>query len=532
MLFKKEYSDGGSTCKDFPKYVPYIVVGFFALGLLLRLSFALQLQLPGTVEDASFYYNLAKNLVEGKGLTLDYIVYYLSPPESIVHPGNVYWMPLAAFIMSIFFLAGGVSLFVAALPGIISGLAISVLTFFWCRKYSASSLIAWTSAILALFIPYLFIFSVLTETVIYFALFGFLCLYCSMEGNKRPAFFLPAAFFAGLAHMTRHDGFIYFVAVATLVFLSPHRRKIRLRVILLSAVVYFVTIAPLLVINFSTFGQLSPPGMHRVLFATSNADLYTYESVLTPETFFGQGCGAILNLKLKAAVYNIKILYDFLRGFLWAFVLFSIAERCLSSDRRKYWRYQFPPFLVLLLLFLFHSLVVSATGERGGFMRSAVSLLPFFVVFAVDAIVRHIPSKPCALMVILLATLPLLNRTHRATQAMIDDSIFYREKLEELSVVIQNRHKEARDKDVVIMTNIPGRVYFATGYHAIQTPLDKDLDIIYTVAQRYGANYLFIRPADLREPLYGIYYGTNPDVRFQYVTTLPDSGLKLFSIAP
>ncbi|MBM2826778.1 MAG: putative rane protein, partial [Dehalococcoidia bacterium] len=61
---------------------------------------------PGSM-DAYYYYHVASNLSQGRGLVEDFIWNYLSNPSGIPQPSNLYWMPLTSFIAAPFLWAFG-----------------------------------------------------------------------------------------------------------------------------------------------------------------------------------------------------------------------------------------------------------------------------------------------------------------------------------------------------------------------------------------------------------------------------------------
>ena len=95
-------------------------------GLLLRLGLALLATHPGLF-DPNHYYNLARNLVDGRGFVIDYIWQYHQSPADVTHPID-YWMPLAAVWPAISMRVLGGSLLAALLPNILFSTALAALT--------------------------------------------------------------------------------------------------------------------------------------------------------------------------------------------------------------------------------------------------------------------------------------------------------------------------------------------------------------------------------------------------------------------
>jgi hypothetical protein len=76
------------------RWLPWIIV---TLALGIRLLTAWLLRQPGYT-DAYYYAVGAQQLYEGHGFEEPFIWNYLDPPESVPHPGYLYWMPLTAVL--------------------------------------------------------------------------------------------------------------------------------------------------------------------------------------------------------------------------------------------------------------------------------------------------------------------------------------------------------------------------------------------------------------------------------------------------
>ena len=69
----------------------------FLISLIVRGLTATLQHHPQTMDEAYSYMN-AVTLSEGRGFVEDFIWNYLNPPETVTHPGNLYWMPLTNVI--------------------------------------------------------------------------------------------------------------------------------------------------------------------------------------------------------------------------------------------------------------------------------------------------------------------------------------------------------------------------------------------------------------------------------------------------
>ena len=245
-----------------------LLVAVLGLGLLLRLMLANIAQHPGRA-DYAFYYTVAGNIVEGKGLQIDYIWNYLDRPETITHSSNEYWMPLTSGIISLSLFAFGKSLFAALLPSILAGLALSILTYFVSKTYSDSRVVALCSSGLVFFVPSLFKYSLLTDSAIFYALLSTASLLCMIKGLTNPRLFLVSSELAGLAHLTRQDVLLLMPVLLCMILLSRQQHFRTKRVYaLLTLGLYVVLLSPLMVYNYRTFGAPLPAGSSKTMFLT------------------------------------------------------------------------------------------------------------------------------------------------------------------------------------------------------------------------------------------------------------------------
>lgn len=72
----------------------------FLVALLVRVWAASQITFPRP-EDVAYYFGVARNLLEGHGLTTDAIWTFQTPPLSFPRPAFEVWLPLPTFLMAI-----------------------------------------------------------------------------------------------------------------------------------------------------------------------------------------------------------------------------------------------------------------------------------------------------------------------------------------------------------------------------------------------------------------------------------------------
>ena len=114
------------------------------VGLGARLLLASMVQHPGHA-DPAFYYTLATNIAQGRGLVIDYIWHYLGDVDALTHAACDYWPPLTSVIMSVFLSLFGQSFFAAILPAALCGSLLALLAYAVARVYACSALFAATN---------------------------------------------------------------------------------------------------------------------------------------------------------------------------------------------------------------------------------------------------------------------------------------------------------------------------------------------------------------------------------------------------
>jgi 4-amino-4-deoxy-L-arabinose transferase-like glycosyltransferase len=486
------------------------------LALLTRLALARLTQHPGHADEA-FYYVVARNLADGRGLVIDYVWHYLAPPPTVTHPSYDYWLPLPSAFISIPIRLFGPSLFLAQLPGIAAGLTLAGVAYFVGRAVSRSTLTAFGAAVFALFEPNLLAASVGTSSVIYFALFGSLALALMAAGREKPRLFVLAAFSAGLASLARQDGFLLAPVLVFAILSSPGGRKTRIAWAGGALALYALTLTPMLALNHAAFGSVLAPGREKLPFFREFEDLYAYSDKSTLSTYLAWGPRNIVLSKMGAGWVNLAGVGDFL-GWLWIVILADLALVFGRATHRELRASLAPALIYLTVLFGFHTGVTTYTAG-GGFINSAHALIPFALVALADAVRRHVRRPRLALLVIGLLTAYFATHAVTKTREYMAERNGLARPLAEVKALVE-RDGPAHLDGVVVMTRVPWELNYSTGYKAVQIPND-DLPTILEVARRYKANYLLL-PAP-RPALVGLYQNRDADARFRLVGEVPHS---------
>ncbi len=101
--------------------------GLFVLALAVRAvaAAAVPFAVP---EDTAYYWGVARNAVEGRGLVSDSLWSYLLPPLTLPRPAFEIWLPLPSFLSAPLMALAGTSFRVAQVPGALVSALVPVLT--------------------------------------------------------------------------------------------------------------------------------------------------------------------------------------------------------------------------------------------------------------------------------------------------------------------------------------------------------------------------------------------------------------------
>jgi hypothetical protein len=502
----------------------YYAAAIFVFSFLIRILLALKATHPGH-GDYAFYFTLANNLVTGRGFVIDYIWQFLTPPTTLTHNAVEFWMPFSSVIMAGSMVLFGKSLFAALLPGIISSLILPVLVFYWSRHFSSSRFVHIGSAILTLFLPTLGLFSLLTDSTVYYVLFVTAVFWAITKASQKPAYYLIAAAFLGLAHLTRQDSVLILPILILAIIVHPIRISHRIKFLVLSVLIYIAVFSPVLIANLKHYGVPLSPGPSKAMYVTCHDDLYSYNKELSLNSYLSWGVGNIAAICVKTTADNLKTIYDSVGGPVLVLALAGLIGLLYSGEWRNRWRLYLPPLLYAILLTFFYSCVVPFNAEGGAYYRSVLSICPFLIIIAVDLVDRQLTSRKLAITIVAIISLYSFGYSTFLSANMIRANNQFGLELNSLKKALDSNSSPGQE--TIIMTRNPWEVHYSTGYKTIQIP-NNDLEIIYEVASRYKANFLVLpgqRPA-----LDCFLDGSITNPRFEKITSIPNSGIKLFRI--
>jgi hypothetical protein len=498
------------------------------LGLILRFYLATFAQTPGH-GDPAFYYTLAKNIVDGRGQVIDYVVYFFEGLVPITHYSNDFWNPLTSFLLSLPMSLLGKSVFNALLASITISLIPALTANLAGKKFSGLESVAVFAGVLTFFAPYQLWISVTTDANIFFGAFGALALYLTIRGFDRPRYFLLAAIGSGLAHFTRNDGVLILIALEGSILFAPLPWKQKIYYGLGAAGIHLAVISPMLIKNFVMLHAFLPKGPSSSMFLTDYEDFHAYGKTLTLDTLRATwGIKGILDNRIHVAIDNLYTLNNFLDPVLTVLTLLGLADIFIIQRKTEKNRFLLPVLLFAGLEYLFYSFIASFSGP-GSLPKSLGILIPFIAVVIFDLFSRYLKIKP----IFFLASIVLIAYCgYRGYFLNYNYSTYYDKEYKSYTAIKDSILKDAQQRsenpgNIVIMARDVWDVYEGTGFKAVMVP-NNNLNIIYFVAQHYNAEYLIL-PAP-RPALNGIFTGQKPDPRFTLVASIPGTDYKVYRI--
>jgi 4-amino-4-deoxy-L-arabinose transferase-like glycosyltransferase len=281
-------------------------IALFALAALLRLVAVAPIHFAAN-EGSAYYVAVAANLAEGRGLVIDAIWSYTTPPLVLPRPAFELWQPMASFIAALPMSVLGPSLASAQLGGVLAGALIAPLAWRVARETAArlglerarTTSVAWGSGILAALLGPFLLATAMPDSTIPFLLFGTLaCVLMprALVGSDRMRFALGVLL--GLAYLSRMEAVYLALTFVLLLLVRVYRRPRALR---MAAATLLPVLAggallslPWLVRNALTFEAGFGGQVLENAFLTRNEDIFAYLWRPDFNQFATQGLDGIL----------------------------------------------------------------------------------------------------------------------------------------------------------------------------------------------------------------------------------------------
>ena len=492
-----------------------VPVGLFAVALLVRLAAVALVPFPMT-EGSAYYTAVAENLASGRGLVIDAIWSYATPPLTLPRPAFELWQPLASFIAALAMTLFGANFDAAQLAFAVMGALIAPLTWFVARdaarrlsigEQRVRSLTFGAGAVAIISGP-LLLATVAPDSTLPFTLLCVLaCLLMPAAlGGERSAL-IGLGVIAGLAYLTRMEGLylgVTFVALGLIARLGWRQVFGRGAIV---AAIAAVVVLPWWLRNLVTFGSAVPGQIADNLFLTRNEQIFAYTDQPTLQGFLDQGAATLL----------VNIAHAFrhdLVNVLWipSVAVVTVALISIMLGRRRAGALNNSPLVALLILGSFTLLVTSVLFPVatlwGTFEHAAGPLLVALIVVAAvgaDAFVarvrawRNWPRSNAwlapATLVALTVPLTLLQITAGAANARAEQGRF----AELAASVPQILSAAGVQPETPVISDRPVWLSEALGRPAIALP-DEPTDAVLRLARDFGAQAVVVVEQRGRHP--------------------------------
>ncbi len=460
--------------------------------------------------DVANYYTVARNLALGTGFQIDYVWNFLSDPQGMPTPSNVWWMPLPSLLCALGMKLGDVGYAAAQSSMIVLTSLVPWAVYLLGRdlfgRTSTGLLGALAATSFHLFMdqpcaplshgPYLLL-STWTLWLVVRAV--------------RSDRWLPACGGAiALTQLARSDGVLLFVTL-TIALLVAGRRP-RLRAIVGTLAAYAVLMAPWWLHNLEVHGAIMPRGPLKAALMRTYPEWYSPPGAVSLESYLSEGWEPILQAKLEVGRRN----------------LVTLATGMTSGATRRRQAWDEPSVVALMALswlgaaftlrrrfvfvwahaaalWAFYSLLFTAVGPES-FRTGVYSLYPFLILCAADALRRvsgwasppwlHARRRTTASTVTCIAVLGWIG---------VGQFLFARDTLAGKGgdITRLGREFEALDQyvlqprglhDGVVMARNVHALHAHTGLRCVQIPYG-DIDAIRDVARRFGVDHVLLQAA-------------------------------------
>ncbi len=297
----------------------------FVAALLVRIAFARTVPFP-TPEDTAYYVMVARNLVEGHGLTSDALWSYQTPPLVFPRPAFEVWLPLPTFLIALPMVLLGSSFGVAQLPALVIGALIPVLAWRLAADVAvelglpagrARTLAIGAGLTAAVELP-LVLFSALPNSTALFTLLALsACLVIhrllkdprgSRLGDPR---LIALGALIGLAALTRNEAVWLGLTWAGLAWFAHGSagprlvRSERLRLIAVPAVIAIVIFTPWLIRDWLVFGNPLPGQAAANALSVTGFDIFAWNDPPTLARYLAVGLGGLVQMRIDGFIHNL-----------------------------------------------------------------------------------------------------------------------------------------------------------------------------------------------------------------------------------
>jgi hypothetical protein len=299
-------------------------LGIFLVALVVRAVFAAQIAFPKP-EDTAYYFGVARNLVEGRGLVSDALWSYQTPPLVFPRPAFEVWLPLPSFLAAIPMLLAGTSFAAAQWAPVAVGSIVPVVAWRLAADVAderqlppgrARILAFGTGLTTAVYLP-LLLHSALPDSTMPFAALALgACLLMPRiardPGDGRGAVhaldrrLLGLGLLIGLAALTRNEAVWIGLAWAIVAWGIPGLDlPARIKLVGVVAVIAGLVFLPWAVRDWAVFGSPLPGQAAANALSVTGFDIFAWNDPPTLDRYLAVGPARLLQMRADGFVHNL-----------------------------------------------------------------------------------------------------------------------------------------------------------------------------------------------------------------------------------
>jgi hypothetical protein len=277
-------------------------------------------------EDVAYYVGVARNLLEGRGLTSDAIWSFQTPPLAFPRPAFEVWLPLPTLLAAIPMALIGATFAAAQVFSVATGALVAVLAWRLAADVAAElalplgrarTLAFGAGFTTAVYLPVVLASAQPDSTAPFAALTLAACLLMTRiaRGDRRLVALGGLGLVLGLAALTRNEATWLALAWAALAWglpagsaaTSARRPRVRdwLGLVVPPAVVALLVFAPWAIRDWQAFGSPFPGQALTNALSLDGRDIFAWQERPTLERYLGAGIPTLLGLRWTGFVHNL-----------------------------------------------------------------------------------------------------------------------------------------------------------------------------------------------------------------------------------
>ena len=286
----------------------------FGVALVVRIWFASQIPFP-ELQDAAYYFGVARNLVEGRGLVTDSIWSYQTPPLVFPRPAFEVWLPLPSLLAAIPMAVLGATFAASQVSAVIIGAIVPVLGWRLAADVAAErelspersrTLAIGTGLVCAVYLPLLIHSALPNSTMLFTVLALTACLLMSRVARSDGPVGLTdrrvvaLGLVIGLAALTRNEA-IWLGFIWLLIAWRAHQ----LRLVVVVGAVSLLVFAPWAIRDWLVFGSPLPGQAVANAFSVTGLDIFAWNDPPSLSRYLAVGPARLIEMRVEGFSHNL-----------------------------------------------------------------------------------------------------------------------------------------------------------------------------------------------------------------------------------